>query len=223
MAGAFCRASGCRQGCRRERGGKAPCQERSTGRGAGFLERFLAVWVTAQKLRQLVHLAGLKRSTGLPIRLHRRETVRSAALHSMALGGRTPSRSGSDATAERKEHKARPGNLDPLAHGSTLVARRLSMTTMSPGRRSGTTTTTTHASNRSPLIYPSSTMGAAMPLIRRPVTKVVVLRWHAGVASAAARPWRSGHAAGHVGRRPGLVMKTSAPARDPFAHRTRPC
>jgi hypothetical protein len=42
----------------------------------------------------------------------------------------------------------------------------------------------------SPLIGPSSTIGATMPLLRRPATKVVVFQWPCGIA--ARRRWPRG-------------------------------
>ena len=62
---------------------------------------------------------------------------------------------------------------------SRIAARlwldRLSMTTMSPDLSSGTRTEGTWASNQSPLIGPSSTIGAMIPDSRWPATNVVVL------------------------------------------------
>lgn len=61
-----------------------------------------------------------------------------------------------------------------------LWLERLSRMTTSPGFRVGTRTCVTWASNHSPLIGPSMTSGATVPVLRKPATSVVVLRWPCG-------------------------------------------
>lgn len=82
------------------------------------------------------------------------------------------------------------------------------MTTMSPGRSSGTRTCSTYASKASRLIGPERTQGAIMPRRVRAATTVVVFQWPFGTPTThpqalAARGAAMG--AGHGGLRPGLV------------------
>src|SRR6185437_17067074 len=62
---------------------------------------------------------------------------------------------------------------------------RLSITTMSPGRRIGTRNCTTQARKLSALMGPSRMHGAVMPSHRSPATKVSVLRWPCGTGDQA--------------------------------------
>ncbi len=65
---------------------------------------------------------------------------------------------------------------------------RLSTATMSPGRSSGMRTWSTQAWKATPLIGPSSTMGATMPELRRAATKIVVFQWPCGMAARSRSP-----------------------------------
>lgn len=68
------------------------------------------------------------------------------------------------------------------------------MMTVSPGFKSGTTCYSMQATKRSPVIGPSTTSGAIIPLRPSPATKVVVFQWPWGMSMTrrfprGARPW----------------------------------
>src|SRR5580698_2289173 len=69
----------------------------------------------------------------------------------------------------------------------SLWLLRLSITTISPGRRVGTRNCTTQARKLSALMGPSRMHGAVIPSHRNPATKVSVLRWPCG--TWATRRW----------------------------------
>ena len=54
---------------------------------------------------------------------------------------------------------------------------------------------------------PSRTMGATMPLLRSPATKVVVVQWPCGTATRSRSPRRAAVGARHLCGGPGLVDK----------------
>jgi hypothetical protein len=100
---------------------------------------------------------------------HNPSTVRSAALRSSALSFEKAISIGlkSGEPGGRKSSRAPAG---------PVWLPRLSITTVSPGASSGTSTRSTEVWKASRLIEPSSTNGAARPDRRRPATKVVVFQ-----------------------------------------------
>jgi hypothetical protein len=66
--------------------------------------------------------------------------------------------------------------LDGMPDARDLVAARLSIMTISPGRSMGTSICSTQAKKHSPSIGPSRSIGATKPASVRPPTKVTVFQ-----------------------------------------------
>lgn len=69
-----------------------------------------------------------------------------------------------------------------------LWQARLSITTTSPRRSVGTSCCRTYASNSSPVIAPSTTVGAVRPSARNAAMKVVVFQWPCGTGMTRRAP-----------------------------------
>lgn len=129
----------------------------------------------------MAHSLGWNRSSSLPIRLLQPETIRSAALRSMALRRKY-------AFSIGLKSGLKGGRNVRLVPAASIRSRttlrvwldRLSILTMSPCRSSGTRNLS-DVSFEPVAIYRSvEHHGASMPLNLRPGTGVVVVRWPGG-------------------------------------------